>query len=161
MSEFDEARLAAAAWVRAQMDRYGLSLDDLVAAGCFSGASRARRGRAAAADATASSPASADPPTSASPAAFAAAPTASTATTATTAAPASTAATASTASAAATGSTASTAKASSANESAPPQAAGVLYRNALGQCWDGTGEMPDWLQRAVNAGQTPEFYRVS
>ncbi|KAA6121979.1 H-NS histone family protein [Cupriavidus cauae] len=158
MSEFDEARLAAAAWVRAQMDRYGLSLDDLVAAGCFSGASRIKRGRAAAADAAASSPASADSQMSATPAAFAAAPAASTATTA---ASASTAATASTASAAAAGSAASTAKASSANEPAPPQPAGVLYRNALGQCWDGTGEMPDWLQRAVNAGQTPEFYRVS
>lgn len=143
MSEFDEARLAAAAWVRAQMDRYGLSLDDLVAAGCFSGASRTKRGRAAAADATASSPASADPPMSATPAALPAATTATTATTATAV------------------STATTATASGANDSASPQPAGVLYRNALGQCWDGTGEMPDWLQRAVNAGQTPEFYRVS
>lgn len=130
MSEFDEARLAAAAWVRAQMDRYGLSLDDLVAAGCFSGAGRAKRGRADAADAPASSPASADPPASATPAASPAA-------------------------------TTTTATASGANASASPQPAGVLYRNALGQCWDGTGEMPDWLQRAVNAGQTPEFYRVS
>ncbi len=135
MSEFDEARLAAAAWVRAQMDRYGLSLDDLVAAGCFSGSSRTRRGRAAA-DAPASGPASADLPASATP---------STTPSAIRPTPSSAAATA----------------VSDANESAPPQRAGVLYRNALGQCWDGTGEMPDWLQRAVNAGQTPEFYRVS
>lgn len=131
MSEFDEARLAAAAWVRAQMDRYGLSLDDLVAAGCFSGTSRARRGRAAAADAQGSDPASAEPPISPTP-------------------------TVSIAPSAAT-----TATAPGTNESPSPQPSGVLYRNALGQCWDGTGEMPDWLQRAVNAGQTPEFYRVS
>ena len=144
MSEFDEARLAAAAWVRAQMDRYGLSLDDLVAAGCFSGTSRVKRGRAAAADvadavdavdAPASSAASAGPPISATPAASSAA--------------------------SSTASPATTATASGTNASASPQPAGVLYRNALGQCWDGTGEMPDWLQRAVNAGQTPEFYRVS
>ncbi|MBP0633400.1 H-NS family nucleoid-associated regulatory protein [Cupriavidus sp. AcVe19-1a] len=36
----------------------------------------------------------------------------------------------------------------------------VCYRNAAGQKWDGQGEMPDWLQRAVNAGQSKEFYRV-
>ncbi len=24
----------------------------------------------------------------------------------------------------------------------------------MGQSWDGTGEYPDWLQRAVNAGQS-------
>lgn len=36
----------------------------------------------------------------------------------------------------------------------------VLYRNAMGQTWDGTGEYPDWLQRAVNAGQSIDFYRV-
>ncbi|WP_354678004.1 H-NS family nucleoid-associated regulatory protein [Cupriavidus plantarum] len=35
-----------------------------------------------------------------------------------------------------------------------------LYRNAMGQTWDGTGEYPDWLQRAVNAGQSIDFYRV-
>ncbi len=125
MSEFDEARLAAAAWVRAQMDRYGLSLDDLVAAGCFSGSGRTERGRAA------------DTPTSATPAPSSSA--------APSAAP----------------SPAPSAATPAANNAAPPEPAGVLYRNALGQCWDGTGEMPDWLQRAVNAGQTPEFYRVS
>jgi DNA-binding protein H-NS len=36
----------------------------------------------------------------------------------------------------------------------------VLYRNAMGQTWDGSGEYPDWLQRAVNAGQSIDFYRV-
>ncbi|UIF88562.1 H-NS family nucleoid-associated regulatory protein [Cupriavidus sp. UYPR2.512] len=41
---------------------------------------------------------------------------------------------------------------------APPPV--VCSRNAAGQSWDGTGEMPDWLRRAVNAGQTVEFYRV-
>ncbi len=26
--------------------------------------------------------------------------------------------------------------------------------------WDEQGEMPDWLRRAVNAGQSVEFFRV-
>ncbi|WP_084210127.1 H-NS family nucleoid-associated regulatory protein [Ralstonia sp. A12] len=34
------------------------------------------------------------------------------------------------------------------------------YRSADGQTWDGEGEMPDWLRRAVNAGQSPEHFRV-
>ncbi|MDF3839984.1 H-NS family nucleoid-associated regulatory protein [Cupriavidus basilensis] len=34
------------------------------------------------------------------------------------------------------------------------------YRNAEGQTWDGQGAMPDWLQRAVNAGQSIEFFRI-
>ncbi|KAI3610910.1 hypothetical protein D8I24_0354 (plasmid) [Cupriavidus necator H850] len=33
----------------------------------------------------------------------------------------------------------------------------VCYRNAAGQSWDGTGEMPGWLRWAVNAGQSVEF----
>ena len=41
----------------------------------------------------------------------------------------------------------------------PPQRA-VYYRNAEGPIWDGQGEMPSWLKRAVNAGQSVEFYRV-
>lgn len=41
---------------------------------------------------------------------------------------------------------------------APPPM--VCYRNAAGQSWDGQGDMPDWLRRAVNAGQSVEFYRV-
>ncbi|WP_431798395.1 H-NS family nucleoid-associated regulatory protein (plasmid) [Cupriavidus metallidurans] len=36
----------------------------------------------------------------------------------------------------------------------------VRYRNAHGQGWDGRGAMPDWLQRAVHAGQTVEHFRV-
>lgn len=49
-----------------------------------------------------------------------------------------------------------------ANAATPTAAASprVLYRNALGQTWDGSGEYPDWLQRAVNAGQSIEFFRV-
>lgn len=43
---------------------------------------------------------------------------------------------------------------------ATPAAPRTLYRNAMGQTWDGTGEYPDWLQRAVNAGQSIDFYRV-
>lgn len=43
---------------------------------------------------------------------------------------------------------------------APPLPAGPVYMSADGQHWDGTGEMPDWLQRAVNAGQSIEHFRV-
>ncbi|MFJ4294086.1 H-NS family nucleoid-associated regulatory protein [Cupriavidus sp. NPDC089707] len=35
-----------------------------------------------------------------------------------------------------------------------------VNRNAEGLTWDGQGEMPAWLRRAVNAGQSVEFYRV-
>ncbi|GAB3086865.1 H-NS family nucleoid-associated regulatory protein [Cupriavidus yeoncheonensis] len=34
------------------------------------------------------------------------------------------------------------------------------YRNAEGLTWDGQGEMRSWLKRAVNAGQSVEFFRV-
>ncbi|AOY97793.1 DNA-binding protein (plasmid) [Cupriavidus sp. USMAA2-4] len=33
------------------------------------------------------------------------------------------------------------------------------YASANGQTWDGEGAMPDWLQRAVNAGQSADFFR--
>jgi len=36
----------------------------------------------------------------------------------------------------------------------------VCYRNADGHSWDGRGDMPDWLQRAVNSGQSIEHFRV-
>ncbi len=42
----------------------------------------------------------------------------------------------------------------------PPPPAPVCYRNAEGLTWDGQGELPDWLGRAVNAGQSVEFYLV-
>ncbi len=42
----------------------------------------------------------------------------------------------------------------------PPTPRLVCYRNAAGQSWDGQGEMPDWLPRAVNAGQSVAFYRI-
>lgn len=35
------------------------------------------------------------------------------------------------------------------------------YRSADGQTWNGRGEMPDWLQRAVNAGQSVDHFRIS
>lgn len=100
MPESDEAKVAAAVWVREQMDRHGLTLDDLLEAGCF-----------------AAPPA----PAPATPAAALADP----------------------------------APAPEAEKPARP-----LYRNAMGQSWDGTGERPEWLQRAVNAGQTIDFFRV-
>ncbi len=34
------------------------------------------------------------------------------------------------------------------------------FRNASGDTWDGLGDMPEWLKRAVHAGQDIEFYRV-
>nr|WP_316669305.1 H-NS family nucleoid-associated regulatory protein [Ralstonia sp. LMG 19083] len=34
------------------------------------------------------------------------------------------------------------------------------YRSADGRSWDGEGDMPDWLQRAVNAGQSAEHFRI-
>ncbi|MFS8981512.1 H-NS family nucleoid-associated regulatory protein [Cupriavidus necator] len=42
----------------------------------------------------------------------------------------------------------------------PPVPRPVCYRNAAGLSWDGSGDMPDWLRRAVNAGQSVEFFRV-
>jgi DNA-binding protein H-NS len=35
-----------------------------------------------------------------------------------------------------------------------------IFRNAAGDTWDGLGDMPEWLKRAVHAGQDIEFYRV-
>lgn len=43
----------------------------------------------------------------------------------------------------------------------PCQAAGAIrYRDATGHTWDGTGDLPNWLQRAVNAGQSIEHFEV-
>ncbi|TSP11316.1 H-NS histone family protein [Cupriavidus campinensis] len=39
-------------------------------------------------------------------------------------------------------------------------AAAILYRDAQGQTWDGRGDLPSWLQRAVNAGQSIEHFRI-
>ena len=36
----------------------------------------------------------------------------------------------------------------------------VRYRSADGRTWDGRGERPDWLQRAVNAGQNIDHFRL-
>ncbi|KMZ13658.1 hypothetical protein BHUM_02354c [Candidatus Burkholderia humilis] len=35
-----------------------------------------------------------------------------------------------------------------------------IFRNASGDTWDGCGDMPEWLKRAVHAGQDIDFYRV-
>lgn len=106
MSESDSAKLAAVAWIHEQMDRHALTLDDLVAAGCFDKvpAPAVESSRKAAPEA---------------------------------------------------GADVVSAKAAKTNGAPRP-----LYRNALGQSWDGEGEYPDWLQRAVNAGQSIEFFRV-
>lgn len=36
----------------------------------------------------------------------------------------------------------------------------IRYRNAEGQTWDGQGAMPEWLQRALNAGQGLDHFAV-
>jgi DNA-binding protein H-NS len=37
----------------------------------------------------------------------------------------------------------------------------VCYRDAWGNTWNGDGELPEWLQRAVAAGQGIEHFRSS
>lgn len=101
MSESESAKQAAVNWIHEQMDRHGVTFDDLVEAGCF--AEHEANGEGAEAEA---------------PAEVAPAPT------------------------------------STSTRTTP------IYRNAMGQTWDGIGEYPDWLQRAVNAGQSIDFYRV-
>jgi DNA-binding protein H-NS len=44
------------------------------------------------------------------------------------------------------------------SEASPQQSA--RYMDAIGHVWDGPG-VPDWLQRAINSGQTIEHFRVS
>jgi DNA-binding protein H-NS len=35
----------------------------------------------------------------------------------------------------------------------------VCYRDAWGNSWNGDGDLPEWLQRAVAAGQSIEHFR--
>lgn len=35
------------------------------------------------------------------------------------------------------------------------------YRNAAGETWDGRGEVPQWLQQAMSAGQSLEHFAVN
>jgi DNA-binding protein H-NS len=35
----------------------------------------------------------------------------------------------------------------------------VMYRDAYGNTWDGQGEKPDWLARAIYAGQNIDHFR--
>jgi len=44
--------------------------------------------------------------------------------------------------------------------SVAPSAGSTRFRDAQGHVWDGRGDLPDWLQRAVNAGQSIEHFRV-
>lgn len=85
-AENQKLRTEAVTWVRTQMALYGLTLDDLTEAGCFSSKPRESPDK----------------------------------------------------------------------ESSQK----TRYRNADGSTWDGVGEMPEWLKRAVNAGQIPEHFRV-
>lgn len=34
------------------------------------------------------------------------------------------------------------------------------YRNAAGETWDGKGEIPQWLQQAMSAGQSLEHFAI-
>ncbi|WP_454741363.1 H-NS histone family protein [Cupriavidus necator] len=78
-------RAAAILWVKSQMAKHGIAVDDLVAAGCF---------------------ASTTPNTS--------------------------------------------------HQRVHP----TRFRDAEGHSWDGRGDRPEWLQRAVNAGQSPDHFRI-
>jgi DNA-binding protein H-NS len=35
----------------------------------------------------------------------------------------------------------------------------IRYRDAYGNAWTGLGEMPEWLRRAVAAGQSIDHFR--
>jgi len=35
------------------------------------------------------------------------------------------------------------------------------YSNANGDTWDGKGEMPEWLKRAIGAGQSLKHFEVT
>lgn len=35
----------------------------------------------------------------------------------------------------------------------------VMYRDAFGNTWDGHGDKPDWLARAIYAGQNIDHFR--
>jgi DNA-binding protein H-NS len=36
----------------------------------------------------------------------------------------------------------------------------IGYKDAEGHVWNGAGSLPDWLQRAVNAGQSIEHFKI-
>jgi len=38
--------------------------------------------------------------------------------------------------------------------------AAARYRNAYGDAWDGKGEMPEWLRRAIGAGQSLKHFEA-
>jgi DNA-binding protein H-NS len=35
------------------------------------------------------------------------------------------------------------------------------YRSATGDTWDGEGQMPEWLKKAISAGQSIEHFEAS
>lgn len=35
------------------------------------------------------------------------------------------------------------------------------YKDAMGHIWDGAGCVPEWLQRAINAGQSMDHFRIA
>ncbi|RFU48710.1 H-NS histone family protein [Paraburkholderia sp. DHOC27] len=46
--------------------------------------------------------------------------------------------------------------------STPSKAQGAdRYRSANGDRWDGEGEMPEWLRRAISAGQSIDHFEVA
>lgn len=43
---------------------------------------------------------------------------------------------------------------------APSLPGPVRFRDAEGHAWDGHGDLPGWLERAVNAGQTIAHFQI-
>ncbi|SPA09789.1 Histone family protein nucleoid-structuring protein H-NS (fragment) [Cupriavidus taiwanensis] len=41
------------------------------------------------------------------------------------------------------------------------QAHPIRFTDVQGHTWDGHGDLPEWLQRAVDAGQSTDHFRVS
>ncbi len=38
-------------------------------------------------------------------------------------------------------------------------ACAIRYQDAMGHVWDGQGDLPEWLRRAVASGQSIDFFR--
>jgi len=49
----------------------------------------------------------------------------------------------------------------SSGESGTKSAKSAKYIDASGHSWDGSGGVPEWLQRAINAGQSMDHFRIA
>jgi DNA-binding protein H-NS len=50
-------------------------------------------------------------------------------------------------------------KTATAQPMSAPTPGHIQYADAAGNSWDGAGPMPEWLQRAVHAGQSVDFFK--